>query len=115
MVIMARITQIEKGKDYVTLVTCTPYGVNTQRLLVRGKRIAGDDEDGYSVNVQADAFQVEPLLVAPLIAIPLLLMLVVIFTTGSFRRRRLRRKHLLKKVKDIHSYSNDEGGGDNDA
>lgn len=31
--------QIEKGKDYVTLVTCTPYAVNTHRLLVRGTRI----------------------------------------------------------------------------
>ena len=31
--------QIENGKDYVTLVTCTPFGVNTHRLLVRGHRI----------------------------------------------------------------------------
>ena len=33
---------IEKGKDYVTLQTCTPYGVNTHRLLVRGSRINTD-------------------------------------------------------------------------
>ena len=30
--------EIEKGKDYVTLITCTPYGVNSHRLLVRGER-----------------------------------------------------------------------------
>lgn len=33
------ILNVEEGKDYVTLVTCTPYGVNTQRLLVRGHRV----------------------------------------------------------------------------
>ena len=34
-----RLLQIEDGKDYVTLVTCTPFGVNTHRLLVRGHRV----------------------------------------------------------------------------
>ena len=34
-----RLLQIEDGKDYVTLVTCTPFGVNTHRLLVRGRRV----------------------------------------------------------------------------
>ena len=34
-----RLLQIEEGKDYVTLVTCTPFGVNTHRLLVRGHRV----------------------------------------------------------------------------
>ena len=32
-------TQIEEGKDYITLVTCTPYGINSHRLLVRGTRV----------------------------------------------------------------------------
>ena len=40
---------IEAGKDQVTLVTCTPYGVNTQRLLVRGQRTSDDAESGVSV------------------------------------------------------------------
>lgn len=35
-----RLLQIEDGKDYVTLVTCTPFGVNTHRLLVRGHRVS---------------------------------------------------------------------------
>ena len=34
-----RLLQIEEGKDYVTLVTCTPFGINTHRLLVRGHRV----------------------------------------------------------------------------
>jgi sortase A len=48
------------GKDYVTLVTCTPYGVNTHRLLVRGKRIATTE----NIAVSADALQIDTKLVA---------------------------------------------------
>ncbi len=51
--------EIEKGKDYCTLVTCTPYGVNTHRLLVRGSRIDGIS----SAKVMADAIQIEKYLV----------------------------------------------------
>ena len=36
--------QIEEGKDYITLLTCTPYGINDHRLLVRGKRIVHNPE-----------------------------------------------------------------------
>ena len=36
---------IEEGEDYMTLLTCTPYGINTHRLLVRGKRVEGEDKD----------------------------------------------------------------------
>lgn len=80
--------QIEKGKDYVTLVTCTPYGINTHRLLVRGHRI--DNLEGDSaIRVTADAVQVEALIVAPIIAIPILLILVVVaLITGGRRRKR---------------------------
>jgi sortase A len=68
---------IEPGKDYCTLMTCTPYGINTQRLLVRGHRIE-NLEDSTSVRVSSDAVQIEPLIVAPIIAIPLLLILLII-------------------------------------
>ena len=69
--------QIEKGKDYCTLVTCTPYGINTHRLLVRGPRIENLEESGI-VRVTADAIQIEPLFVAPIVAIPMLLVLLII-------------------------------------
>lgn len=69
--------QIENGKDYCTLVTCTPYGINTHRLLVRGHRIE-NIEDSDSIHVTADAIQIEPLLVAPIVAIPILLMLLIL-------------------------------------
>lgn len=68
--------EISEGEDYCTLVTCTPYGINTQRLLVRGHRV--DNLAEYqSVRVAADAIQIEPLLVAPIVAIPILLVLIV--------------------------------------
>ena len=67
--------RIEEGKDYCTLVTCTPYGINTHRLLVRGHRI-DNIEQAKTVRVTADAIQIEPLIVAPIVAIPISLLLL---------------------------------------
>ena len=69
--------QIVEGKDYCTLVTCTPYGVNTHRLLVRGHRIETQKE-ARVVRVTSDAMQIDPVLVAPIVAIPILLVFVLI-------------------------------------
>lgn len=80
--------QIIPGKDLCTLVTCTPYGINTHRLLVRGHRI-DNQADAQSVRVTADAMQIEPLLVAPMVAIPLLLLLLLLLLLP---RRRARKK-----------------------
>ena len=68
--------KIVEGQDYCTLVTCTPYGINTHRLLVRGHRIDNIPE-AKAVPVTADAMQIEPMLVAPIVAIPILLVLFV--------------------------------------
>ena len=78
--------QIEEGKDYCTLVTCTPYGINTHRLLVRGHRI-DNIEEAKTVRVTADAVQIEPLLVAPIVAIPMLLILLVLLLLPRRRRK----------------------------
>lgn len=69
--------QIVDGKDYCTLVTCTPYGINTHRMLVRGHRIENQAE-AQSVRITSDAVQVEPILIAPIIASPMLLILLII-------------------------------------
>ena len=77
---------IVEGKDYCTLVTCTPYGINTHRLLVRGHRI-DNMEEAKTIRVTADAVQIEPLLVAPIVAIPMLLILLVLLLLPRRRRK----------------------------
>ena len=67
---------IEEGKEYCTLVTCTPYGINSHRLLVRGHRVE-NQASASTIRVTADAKQIEPLLIAPLVAVPMLLVLLV--------------------------------------
>lgn len=72
---------IEEGMDYCTLVTCTPYGINTHRLLVRGHRI--DTEEASAVRVTGDAILLESRAIAPLVAVPILtvLLIVLLFVT----------------------------------
>ena len=79
--------RIEEGKDYCTLVTCTPYGINTHRLLVRGHRI-DNIEEAKTVRVTADAIQIEPLLVAPVVAIPILLLLMILLLLPKQPRKK---------------------------
>lgn len=78
---------IEAGKDYCTLVTCTPYGINTHRLLVRGHRIE-NQETAQTIRVTADALQIEPIIVAPLVAVPMLLVLLVIVLFSGNKRKK---------------------------
>ena len=68
--------QIEEGKDLCTLVTCTPYGINSHRLLVRGHRVENAAE-ARIVRVTSDAAQIEPIIVAPVVAAPILLVLLI--------------------------------------
>ena len=67
--------EIEEGKDYCTLVTCTPYGINTHRLLVRGHRIE-NAESAQTIRVTSDALQIDPILVAPIVAVPIILLFI---------------------------------------
>lgn len=66
---------VESGKDYCTLITCTPYGINTHRLLVRGHRV--DTGAASSVHIVSEAIIIEPLLVAPVLAVPMLILLFI--------------------------------------
>lgn len=68
--------QIAEGKDYCTLFTCTPYGINTHRLLVRGIRIETITEKPI-IYVANEAFRIEPLLVTPAVAAPMLLVFLI--------------------------------------
>ena len=76
---------IEEGKDLCTLVTCTPYGVNSHRMLVRGHRV---DNQSEAVRLTADAIRIDPLLVAPIAAIPLLLALLLLLAAAPRKKSR---------------------------
>ena len=65
-----------EGQDYVTLMTCTPYGINTHRLLVRGHRV-NTRESQKHVRVTADATRIDPIITAPVIALPMLAVLLI--------------------------------------
>ena len=75
---------IEKGKDLCTLVTCTPYGVNSHRLLVRGHRVENESEE---IRVTSDAMQIDPLIVAPAVALPMLLALLFILLVSGKKKK----------------------------
>lgn len=66
---------IEPGRDYCTLLTCTPYGINTHRLLVRGTRVETVVHKSYYIG--AEAYLVDRLIVTPLVALPILFVLIV--------------------------------------
>ena len=78
---------VQEGEDYCTLVTCTPYGINTHRLLVRGTRIENAEEVVVK-RVTADAVQIQPLLVAPMVAAPILLLLLIILILPKPKKKR---------------------------
>lgn len=76
---------VTEGEDFCTLLTCTPYGINTHRLLVRGRRIETVEEKA-EIYVPADGFLIDSLIIAPLLATPMLLVLLV-FLMVRYRKR----------------------------
>ena len=78
---------IEPGKDYCTLVTCTPYGINSHRMLVRGTRVE-NQKQAATVRVTADAIQIDPIIVATVLAVPLLVLLVITVIIGDEIRKK---------------------------
>lgn len=87
---------ISEGKDYVTLMTCTPYGINSHRLLVRAHRI--ETVYPHNIKVVSDAVKVDPMLVVPGICIPLLAILITIWIVGGKRRRKRSAKDIFDDI-----------------
>ncbi|MCR4795437.1 MAG: class C sortase [Ruminococcus sp.] len=78
--------KVDPSKDYCTLFTCTPYGINSHRLLVRGERIETEEE--YKVYVANDVFIVSPIIVAPIIAAPILLVLLILLMIKGGKKQK---------------------------
>lgn len=66
---------IEDDKDYCTLLTCTPYGINSHRLLVRGHRV--ENRSDRNVSVVSEAYVIDRFIVTPIVALPILLVLIL--------------------------------------
>lgn len=84
------------GGDYVTLMTCTPYGVNTHRLLLRSHRI----ETIYDkeIKVSADALQVDRMTVIPAVFVPLLILLFIYWRVTGRRKKIVIDKYIIDKL-----------------
>lgn len=78
--------EIEEDKDLCTLVTCTPYGVNSHRLLVRGHRVATPEEE-KTIHITNGARQIERAYVALAVAVPLALIMLIVLLIASRRNR----------------------------
>ena len=77
---------IEEGKDLCTLVTCTPYGINSHRLLVRGHRVETKEE--LIIRVSAEASRIDPLFVAPVVAMPFLILMLIYLLIPSRKNKK---------------------------
>ena len=78
---------IEPGKDYCTLLTCTPYGINTQRLLVRGHQI--DATQKRNLYIANEAYRVDPLIVMPIVALPIIFVLLIYVMVAPVKKESL--------------------------
>lgn len=107
---------ITDGEDYCTLFTCTPYGINTHRLLVRGKRTGSKG----GAAVPSDAMRYSPALIAPFFAAPILLLGLIwlLLTTSSRSKLRRSRERALSEVMNgtgtVVSASSERNGGNTD-
>ena len=79
---------IVDNEEFVTLVTCTPYGVNTHRMLVRGKRVDYSEES--RLIVPADALRYNNMVVAPFIGAPILFIAFIVFLVRTSKPKRVK-------------------------
>ena len=88
--------EINDNEDYVTLITCTPYGINSHRLLIRGKRIENIKEKMY---ITTEAFKISPFVVTPLVALPIILIILIIIILKPI-------EYNFNKIKQKYVYPN---------
>lgn len=79
--------QIESGKDLCTLLTCTPYGINTQRLLVRGHQI--DATQKRTLYIANEAYRIDALIVTPFVALPMIFVALVYVMLKPIKKEKI--------------------------
>lgn len=90
---------VQNGEDLCTLVTCTPYGINTHRLLVQGKRIENIEEE-KKINVITEAYQIDPFIVTPAVAAPILGALLIFLMIKSSKEKKINEAKQREKAKN---------------
>lgn len=78
---------IVEGEDYCSLITCTPYGINSHRLIVTGHRVANSTA-AQAARITADAMQIDPIIVTPIVAAPMLLVLLIIMLVSTSPKKK---------------------------
>lgn len=108
---------INKNKDYITLVTCTPYSINTHRLIVRGKRVPYDPDDKVSSSsIKVDDNYIYlfgyriPYWVMTLIVGIFVLIVVIIIIIVVKRNRENKKREQAKKKKALSENRENQGG-----
>lgn len=108
--------EIVEGMDYCSLITCTPYGVNSHRLIIRGHRIANSTA-AMAARVTADAMQIDPLVVTPIVAAPMLMVLLIVMLVSTSPKKKraeaARKQKALEQIAapdDDSAKMNEEGG-----
>lgn len=104
--------KIVEGEDLCTLVTCTPYGINTHRLLVRGHRVANEDKS--TTRVTSEAVQIEPMIIAPIFAVPLLILLLLWLLFGKKRDKSGEQHETEEAHGDLEQPETEEAHGDHE-
>lgn len=77
----------EEGEDLCTLLTCTPYGINTHRLLVQGKRI--ETVSTKDVYIGSEAYRIDTMIVTPIVALPILLFLIILVIIQPVKQEKI--------------------------
>lgn len=99
--------KIQDDKDLVTLITCTPYGINTHRLLVRGVRV---DNSQKKVFITTESFRISTLIVMPIVAIPIILILLVIILVKPVKNAKKQKEYIynietkLQNIQEVDFY-----------
>ena len=111
--------EIDEGMDYCSLITCTPYGVNSHRLIVRGHRVENSTA-ALMARVKGDATEIDPLIVTPIVAAPMLIVLLVIMLVNTSPKKkkkaamkRFSTEEIVEAAETLHlnaDVDNEEGG-----
>ena len=94
--------KIDPRRDYCTLFTCTPYGVNSHRLLVRGVRVETKEE--MKIYVANDGYIVSPIIVAPILAVPILLVLLAVLMFGGGKKEPRRKRGTRQSIPERYEH-----------